>query len=90
MPDFELSLHAREMLAERKIPVEWIWRTISSPNRIETSADGSIHYIGAISEHEGRFLRVVVNPYVKPNRIVTVFFDRRLRRKDETENRQRK
>jgi len=26
-----------------------------------------------------RFLRVVVNPHVTPKRVVTVFFDRRLR-----------
>lgn len=29
---------------------------------------------------EGCFLRVVVNPHVTPKRVVTVFFDRRLRR----------
>ena len=42
--------------------------------------DGTVHYIKAIDQYEGRFLRVVVNPDVSPQRIVTVFFDRRIRR----------
>jgi hypothetical protein len=31
-------------------------------------------------EAGGRFLRVIVNRHVAPARVVTVFFDRRLRR----------
>jgi len=77
---FELSAHARDMLHEREIPEEWMWRTLTSPERQEVCADGNMHYIRSIPEHGGRFLRVVVNPTVTPNRIVTVFFDRRLRR----------
>ena len=42
--------------------------------------DGTIHYIRAIEQYGGRYLRVVVNPDDSPKRIVTVFFDRRLRR----------
>ncbi len=75
----ELSAHAREMLSERRIPEEWVWRTIDQPDRTEPGPDGNIHYIAAIPEHAGRFLRVIVNPYVQPNGIVTLFFDRRLR-----------
>jgi len=77
---FEPSAHARDMLRERQIPEEWMWRTLASPERQEVGADGNIHYIKSIPEPGGRFLRVVVNPTVTPNRIVTVFFDRRLRR----------
>jgi predicted esterase YcpF (UPF0227 family) len=33
----------------------------------------------AIAEKENRVLHVVVNPAVSPQRIVTVFFDRRLK-----------
>lgn len=79
-PDFELSTHARDMLQERHIAEEWIWRTLSSPDCQETDISGNVHYIKAIPEHGGRFLRVIVNPTVKPKRVVTVFFDRRLRR----------
>ncbi len=59
----------------------WVWRTLQSPDRTELGADGNAHYIKAIPEHGGRFLRVVVNRRVAPERVVTVFFDRRLRRK---------
>lgn len=78
--EFELSKHARDMLQERQIPEEWMWRTLASPEYQEIGADGNIHYIKSIIEYEGRFLRVIVNPTRIPERIVTVFFDRRLRR----------
>lgn len=80
MRDIEPSEHARDMLQERKIPEKWMWRTINEPDRTEKGANGNIHYIKAIREHEGRFLRVIVNPNAKPKRIGTLFFDRRLRR----------
>ena len=46
----------------------------------EPKDDGTVHYMKAIDQYGGRFLRVVVNPHVSPQRIVTVFFDRRIRR----------
>ncbi len=79
--DIEFSAHAKGMLTERKISEEWVWRTVNSPDSRETGADNNTHYTKAIPEHGGRILRVVVNPQVVPNRIVTVFFDRRLKRK---------
>jgi len=81
MRDIELSQHAQDMLQEREIPEEWVWQAIDEPDRTETGANGNIHYIKAIPEHGGRFLRVVVNPHSQPKRIVTLFFDRRLRRR---------
>ncbi len=77
----ELSTHAKDMLIERQIPEEWVWRTIKSPDRKEIGADKNLHYFKAIEENENRVLRVIVNPRIEPERIVTVFFDRRLRRK---------
>jgi hypothetical protein len=78
MPDFEFSTHALDMLQERKIAEEWVWRTIETPTRKKKGENGNIHYTKPIKEKDGRILRVVVNPYVDPRRIVTVFFDRRL------------
>jgi hypothetical protein len=78
MPDFEFSIHANEMLRERKIIEEWVWRTIET-GKSKRDPDGNIHYTKPIKERDGRVLRVVINPYVDPQRIVTVFFDRRLR-----------
>jgi len=81
MLGFEFTSHAKDMLREREIPEEWVWRAINSPDKIETRVDNNMHYIKAIPECEGRFLRIVVNPHIEPKRIVTAFFDRRLRRK---------
>ena len=78
MPGFEFSTHAREMLRERGIAEEWVWRTLKTPNRKKKGKDGNMHYTKSIREREGRVLRVVINPYVDPRCIVTVFFDRRL------------
>jgi len=68
-------------MVERKILEEWVWSTISNPDREETGTDNNVHYFKAISEHEGHTLHAVVNPNVSPKKIVTVFFDRRARRK---------
>jgi hypothetical protein len=79
--DLKLSLHIQDMLKERNIPEEWVWRSINSPDWENIGEDNNIHYFKSISEHEGRILHVVLNPHVTPKRVVTVFFDRRTRRK---------
>ena len=81
MPDIEFSAHAKGMLKERKIFEEWVWRTINTPDRKRRRADdGNMHYSKAIKEREGKVLHVVINQDVQPFRIVTLFFDRRLRK----------
>ena len=89
MPDFEFSLHAQDMLRERNITEEWVWRTLETPNRKKRGKDGNMHYTKPIRERDGHVLHIVINPYVDPQRIVTVFFDRRSKKGkyDETENR---
>ncbi|MEW5988251.1 MAG: DUF4258 domain-containing protein [Chloroflexota bacterium] len=75
----DLSAHARVMLAERGILEEWVWRTVQTPDSKKRQvSDNNMHYTKAIRERQGRVLHVVVNTNVWPNRIVTVFFDRRL------------
>jgi len=69
------------MLKERNIQEAWVKLTMENPEKKELKDDGTIHYIGAIEEYGGRYLRVVVNPDVTPERIITLFFDRRLRRR---------
>ena len=81
MPEIEFSTHAKEMLIERKILETWVWRTINTPDKKRLGSDGNMHYTKTIRERQGRVLRVVINPDVQPNRIVTVFFDRRLSKK---------
>jgi hypothetical protein len=80
MPKFELTSHARDMLFERRINEEWIWRVLNDPDKKRMGEDGNMHYTKAIKERGGLVLHVVANPNFQPNRIVTFFFDRRLER----------
>ncbi|MDI6816347.1 MAG: DUF4258 domain-containing protein [Actinomycetota bacterium] len=80
MIEYEFSEHAYDMLKERNISETWVKPAMEEPEMKESKDDGTAHYVRAIEEHEGRHLRVVVNAYANPWRVVTVFFDRRLRR----------
>ena len=82
MSVYECSEHAREMLRERNILEAWVKRVLEEPEITEWKEDGTLHDLRAIEEFGGRYLRVVVNPEAVPQRIVTVFFDRRLKRKE--------
>lgn len=77
MFEYEFSEHAYDMLKERGIREEWVKLTVENPEKKEPKDDGTIHYIRAIEEYGGRYLRVVVNPDVTPQRITTLFFDHR-------------
>ena len=80
MIEYEFSEHACDMMKERNIKETWVRLTIEDPEKREPKDDGMVHYIRTIGEYGGRYLRVVVNPGIKPQRIITLFFDRRLRR----------
>ncbi len=80
MFEFDFSIHARDMLIERKILEDWVWRVLETPDKKHMGDDGNMHYSKAIEERGDRVLHVVVNPGVSPKRIVTCFFDRRLAR----------
>ena len=77
----EYTRHFNEMLEERNIRQSWIEQAVRNPDRTENREDDTRHFIRQIPEHGNRWLRVVVNVSVRPNRAVTAFFDRRLRRK---------
>ncbi len=79
MSEYEFSTHAIDMLHERSIVEEWVWRTIET-GKSKKGDDGNMHYIKPIKEKDGRVLHVVINPDVSPRRIVTIFFDRRLKK----------
>jgi hypothetical protein len=78
---FELSEHARFQMQERNIQTPWLIGTLSTPDRLLPLADphGKTHYLKQISDFGDRWLRVIVNPTVDPQRIVTIFFDRRVK-----------
>ena len=80
MLNYSFSIHALSMAQERDISHAWIQTTIENPDYTELREDGTMHYISAIPERKGKFLRVIVNPSVHPQRIITVFFDRRVQK----------
>jgi hypothetical protein len=81
MIDYIFSKHAIEMMEERKISEDWVWRVLKESEDTFTGDDKNLHFTKAIAEKEYRVLHVVVNPAGSPQKIVTVFFDRRLRSK---------
>ncbi len=79
---YTLTAHAAKVIAERAIPLAWITRTLAEPYLTEPDpADPDLrHALARIQEYDHRVLRVVYNDTVEPWRIVTVYFDRSLRR----------
>ncbi len=76
---YKLSNHAKERLYLRvEIKTKWIAQALESPLMVKTVSEYEVHYYKDISQYGGRVLKVVVNPVTKV--IVTVFFDRRLKR----------
>ena len=79
--DIKLSKHAKDILTERSIPEEWVWQAVHNADFQSKGKDENIHYFKIIDKFERRVLHVVVNPHIKPQKVVTVFFDRRERTK---------
>lgn len=81
--DYTLTKHARKVLAEREIPLEWLERTLNQPVLRQPDPDDESleRRYRPIPEFDGRVLRVVVNPAVAPVRVVSVFFDRSMKGK---------
>jgi len=76
----EDTAHFGDMLDERRIQREWVDIAVLQPDKTENHADGTRHYIRQIPEFGNRWLRVVVNITSDPEKRITAFFDRRLRR----------
>ena len=81
---YDLTEHARESLRKRPtIQMEWIERVLAEPERVEPDRfDLEIeHRLRSIVEYEGRVLRVIVKKQTNPIRVVTCYFDRKMRGK---------
>jgi len=81
--DYQLTEHARESLRKRpSIRIEWVERVLLQPERVEPDrTDPELeHRIGRIQESEERALRVIVNKTSIPMRVITCYFDRKMRR----------
>lgn len=81
--DYQLTEHARERITERDIPLGWIERVLFNPQRIEKDKlDTELsHAQGVIPENNNNVLVVIYNVTSSPIRVVSVFFDRRLKGK---------
>jgi hypothetical protein len=77
--ELQYTRHFKAMLKERSIPMSSVARTLTEPEKVEERADGTKHFLRRIPKHKNRWLRVIVNITVIPNKAVTAFFDRRLR-----------
>ena len=86
MAEYIFSKHAIEMMEERKIEEDWVWEVLNKSKGAFTGEDSNLHFTKAIAEKQNRVLHVIVNPAVSPKKIVTVFFDRRLRSNHETKS----
>lgn len=79
---YDLTDHARESLRKRPtIRIEWVEWVLGQPERVEADRiDPTLeHRLGRIREHEGRVLRVIAKRNTNPLRVVTCYFDRKVR-----------
>src|SRR6266576_4154544 len=80
---FQFTNHAQRALAEREIAIEWVERTLKAPElTLPDPNDATVQRCFRRSpEFGGRVLRVTVNTTVEPKRVVSVFFDRKMKGK---------
>jgi hypothetical protein len=83
--DLVYTEHAKHSAKERLIDTSWVLSTVRKPEFEDEEADPKDaeleRFYRRIPERENRVLRVVVNTKLAPWRIVSVFFDRRMRGK---------
>jgi hypothetical protein len=79
--NYELTKHAQTVVLERRIAVEWIERALASPEAVRPDeTDPALeHRLCRIPEHGQRVLRVIVARTATPLRVVSAYFDRRMR-----------
>ena len=82
-PLYELTEHAKQRVAERSIQLDWISRAFLCPAKVSPHPDDeSCRYAYVvIPEYRNRVLKVVYNYTENPPRVVTAFFDRKMRGK---------
>ncbi len=72
-----------DVLEQRGILIEWVARVIARPDLLlrDPGDPDLMHAYGLIPERGGRVLRVVYNPGVDSDVVVTAFFDRSMKGK---------
>ena len=77
-----LTAHLRDALEERELPLEWVWRAIEQPDWVDPDPIANRQRLyRRIPEFGDRILRVIIEDDVEERVVVTVFFDRRAKRK---------
>jgi hypothetical protein len=78
---YSLTRHASDSLRARHIPIDWLERALMSPDWSQADDVNPFleHRFKAIPEFGDRVLRVIVNVNEIPLKVITAFFDRRLR-----------
>ena len=81
--NYDLTKHARDVMEERRIDFAWMERVLAAPALVQPSiTDPDLESrFAKIPEFGDRVLRVVVNKQVVPERIVSVYFDRKMKGK---------
>ena len=81
--EFELSDHAAKRMDERKIEPHWVEMTLSEPDRQEQDRidPAASHALKRIAAMDNRVLRVVYNTTTIPVRVISAYFDRRMKDK---------
>lgn len=79
--NYTLTEHARDAMKRRGIRLEWLEQTLAAPQlRQPDEMDHELeHRLAVIPESGNRVLRVIVNTRVAPQRVITLYFDRRMR-----------
>jgi hypothetical protein len=72
---YELSLHAREQIEKRGIPLSMLESVLNSPQQIILQAEGTKAYQSQLDFGTGKayLLRVIINDEVEPILVVTVY-----------------
>lgn len=76
-----LSEHAARRVRERGIEIRWIRTALTDPDRnVPDVLDPTArHALKRIPEMEDRVLRVIYNAETQPLRVISAYFDRRLK-----------
>jgi hypothetical protein len=79
--NYILTQHARNAMEKREISAAWLEQTMIAPQRCEPDAiDPALeHRLAVIAERDNRVLRVIVNTQAKPEKVITMYFDRKTR-----------
>jgi len=76
---FKLSAHAKDVMENRHLKEEWVFRIIKKPSLIIKIKEDEEHVYGSIDEYNSRCLKVVINPLNSV--VVTAYFDRKMKKK---------